>query len=1156
MRIIIMIFLLTFVRPVADLLGQLRINELLAMNSFGAVNPVTGEPNDWIEIYNSSSLAVNLIGYFISDDPDNPVKWKFPSGIQIPAYGYLLVYADGTDQTGEKLHANFKLDATGEYILLYSAVNGMIDSIAFPRMYANISYGLLKNGQMAFFNKPTPGKANDEASSYQMAGNVYFDPPGGIYPTGTTVSLTGEPGGTIRYTTDGSEPEYSDMVYTNSIHVLNNKVIRARMWMDGMEPGETSTSSYLVHDPYSMPVVSLSTDPVNLWDDQMGIHVIGKNGISGYCSDSPRNWNQDWERPVSMEYFDRDGEFQLQMNGGIKIHGGCSRQASLKSFGIFARSEYGSSSMKYPFFREKDVDEFKGLILRNAGNDNQYTFIRDAVIQATVSPVMDIDFQAYEPVQVYLNGEYWGMLNMREKVNEHWVTSNYGIPAENLDFLKNFYEEFAGSKDSFVELMDFMYQNSLAVESNYDQVALQLDVNSYMDYLITEMFFANRDWPGNNQKYWRDRVNGTKWRFILFDMEFSMGLYDFDPGIDMFEFSTLEGGTEWPNPDYATLPIRKLLENQGFREKFIQKYMMYLNTALSSENVIRVIDSLYYNVYDEMPDHIARWHLIPSMGTWDARVDELRQFALQRPGHVRNNMRNFFSLGSEVDFQIAPTGNTGEVVANGVRVPREGMEGTYLAGMDLELNFVASPGYKLKHWEVTSSQSTNAILFPRHSLWRYNDSGVYPGDGWKEASYDDSAWPSGQGELGYGDGDEATILGFGTDDQNKYITSYFRTTLEIGDISLLDQYTIRMMRDDGAVVYINGAEAFRDNMPAGSVLPETVSVTFAGGEDEYTYFEYSVDKNLFQQGTNTIAVEIHQNSPTSSDISFDLEIAAGGESGEGTRVLEGNPLILNSGTDISVRAVTETVVLDLDLYINEIMASNLGAFLDEYGNDADWIEIYNAGTTDVDMAGLYFTDSLDIPAKWRIPSGYPSMTTVKASDYLVFFADGNPLLGPLHLDFKLSATGEKVGLSYMSGANSVWIDTIPYMTQLTNISLGRYPDGAPNIVSMGYYTPGYSNVNTSVLSLPKLSFEISLYPNPVSDDLNVRVRTISGMAPDEIAVHLFDITGRKIMEHRIPGWGGEFNESLDVSQLSDGVYVMVIETESGTHSVKFIKAAR
>jgi hypothetical protein len=241
MRIFIMIFLLTFVRPGAELLAQLRINELLAMNSFGAVNPVTGQPNDWIEIYNSSSLAVSLIGYFISDDPDNPAKWKFPSGIQIPAYGYLLVYADGTDQTGEKLHANFKLDATGEYILLYSAVNGMIDSIAFPRMYANISYGLLENGQMAFFNKPTPGKVNDEASSYQMAGKVHFDPPGGIYPTGTTVSLTGEPGGTIRYTTDGSEPEYSDIVYTNSIHVLTNKVIRARMWMDGLEPGETTS---------------------------------------------------------------------------------------------------------------------------------------------------------------------------------------------------------------------------------------------------------------------------------------------------------------------------------------------------------------------------------------------------------------------------------------------------------------------------------------------------------------------------------------------------------------------------------------------------------------------------------------------------------------------------------------------------------------------------------------------------------------------------------------------------------------------------------------------------------------------------------------------------------------------------------------------------
>ncbi len=220
----------------------------------------------------------------------------------------------------------------------------------------------------------------------------------------------------------------------------------------------------------------------------------------------------------------------------------------MKSLGIFARSEYGQSIMNYPFFREKELDEFKGLILRNGGNDFQYSFIRDAVIQATVHPAMDLDYQAYEPVHVYLNGEYWGIHNLREKVNEHWITSNYGIPAENLDFIKNDWEVFAGTRDAWDELTRYLENNHLVLGAPYSVVESQLDINSYQDYLITQLFIANRDWPGNNQKYWRDHVTGSKWRYILFDLEFSFGIYDFNPALDMFTFATNAIGNDWPNP--------------------------------------------------------------------------------------------------------------------------------------------------------------------------------------------------------------------------------------------------------------------------------------------------------------------------------------------------------------------------------------------------------------------------------------------------------------------------------------------------------------------------------------------------------------------------------------------------------------------------------
>jgi hypothetical protein len=1159
MRTILFILIFLAFRPAAGLFGQLHITEVMALNTSGAVNPLLGEPGDWIEIYNASASRIDVGSYYLSDDPGVPYKWNFPRQTSLPPGDFLLVWADGTNDIMHGNHTSFKLNVAGESLFLHAGSGELVDSMTYPRMYEDVSFGVDGNGKRVYFGTPTPGTQNNTASGYQVAGKVRFLPPAGIYSTGLQVELrSGEPQGTVRYTLDGSPPGLSDPLYTGPIPVNGNTVIRARKWVEGFEPGEPATSSYIISNGLTLPVISLTTDPFNLWDDQAGIYVTGTNGIPGYCSDQPRNWNQDWERPMSLEYFDTEGGRQLQIDGGVKIHGGCSRQAPMKSLGFFARSQYGRNSMDYRFFREKNVDSFKGLILRNAGNDYWYSFIRDAVIQATVTPVMDLDGQAYEPVQVFLNGEYWGIHNLREKVNEHWVTSNYGIPAENLDFIKNQNEVFAGSMVAFNQLTRFLEQHSLAEDANYQVVADQIDIGSYINYLITQMYFANRDWPGNNQKYWRDRVNGTKWRWILFDMEFSMGLYEFNPAIDMFSFSTADDVYEWPNPVWATLPIRRLLENDGFRKLFLQKYMMHLNTTFQPERVIRVIDSIQHGIYDLFPDQIQRWGQVSSMAAWEGQVEELRRFATQRPGFVWQNMRNFFSLGSNVSLHIDSLDHTGGISLNGVRVPREGFDGKYVSGFDLLLEFHPAPGYSHDHWEVTSYGSTDTTLLKRNSAWRYNDTGVYPGDSWKEESYNDSAWPAGTGELGYGDGNEATVLDFGPDDQNKHITYYFRTTVEIGDTSGFDFYRIRIMRDDGAVVYVNGTELLRDNLPAGEILPGTVALDFVGDQDESTYFDYPVDHHPFKPGTNTIAVEIHQNSPTSSDISFDLELAAGSVSQGNTMVYEENPLSLRVEHGISIRAVSGIFEMEQEpeLFINEIMASNQGAFYDEYGNDGDWIEIYNAGDSDMDMAGLFLTDNLDEPGKWLIPSGDPEATTITAGGYLVFFADENPLLGPMHLDFRLSADGEEAGLSYRSGEATIWIDSVRFGTQRTNISLGRFPDGNHQWIAMANYTPGSSNIYTAIPVQQGQAQEITLYPNPVLDHLNVRISIPDGTPPDEISLYVCDLTGRRFLHHHARFPGNDFSESMDLSSLPDGVYLLVVETRSGILTGKFFKSSR
>ncbi len=964
--------------------AQLLFSEVMAVNSTGAFNPVIEEPGDWIEIYNGTPYTLDLSDYYLSDDVDDPLKWRFPDKTYIIPGTYHLVWADGTNDTIDGSHTNFKLAVTGESLFIHKSTGELYDSLSFPRMYENISFGSSQDGSGVYFGVPTPGERNDSGSGFLVAGGVTFDPPSALYSSPIQVSLIPEHAGTIRYSLDGSPPDLSDPIYSSPFTVTENTVVRARLWMDGFAPGDIATSSYIIGNGFTLPVVSLVTDPTHLWDDMNGIYVEGTNGIPGYCSEDPKNWNQDWERPLSLEYFNLQGTRQLQQDGGTKIHGGCSRQNPMKSLAFFARSRYGNNNINYPFFSKKEADNFKGLILRNSGNDFQYSFFRDAMIQAVASPGMDVDGQAYEPVQVLLNGEYWGIHNLREKVNEHWVTSNYGIPVENLDFIKNRNEVFAGSYDGYDSLQNYLMNNSLTSNENFQVVADWIDIGSYTNYLCMHLFFANRDWPGNNQKYWRDRLNGTKWRWILFDLDFTMGIYDFDPSIDMFTFSTASDSDEWPNPAWSTLLIRRLLENNGFRDRFIQQYLMHLNTTLSGERVNHVIDSFYYRLADIFPAHIERWNRPPSMDEWDFWVDQLRQFATQRPDLVRQNMRNFFSLENDIHLEIEPQDSSGHIMANGVSIPPDGMRGVYSAGVELNLEFHTTPGYRFKQWEVIKVNSGDTALYEGSSL------SFHPTEG----------------------------------------------------------------------------------------------------------------------------------------------------------------IIVRTSTEVSNEG------LDVDLYINEFMASNQGAFLDEFGEDADWIEIYNAGEMDVDLGGFYMTDELEEPTKWMIPFGYQEATTIKTHDFLVLFADGNVLQGPLHLDFKLNSGGESIGLTAMSGSNIIWIDSIRFGPQVTDISLGRFPDGGSEWMAMQSYTPKNSNLVTLIPDKPVWETELNVFPNPATVRLNIKLQYHRDGTAGQANVVLHDLTGRRAWQGIIEGWNNIYTGSIDISGLPAGVYILSVDVGTDRISKKIIKTQK
>lgn len=1155
-RVFAIVIVLLFVAGSEQLKGQLLISEIMAVNSSGEINPVSGEPDDWMEIFNGTDKTLDLSSYFLSDDPDNPLKWKFPAGAFLPPGEYHLIWADGTDHSATESHANFRLGVSGETLSLHSASGVLVDSITFPAMHEDISFGVSADGSRVFFKQATPGSTNDGGSGFLFSGKVSMDPPSAIYNQAMEVALLPESSGTMRYTLDGSTPDIMDPVYSTPLKLPGNSVIRARLWQEGFEPGPVATSSFLLNEGFNFPVVSLSTDPEHFFDDSTGIYVQGTNGIPGFCVDIPANWNQEWERPLSFEYFDLTGDRQFQYDGGTKIHGGCSRAEPMKSLAFFTRSKYGSSQIDYPFFSMKEVDSFKGLILRNWGNDLYYTMFRDAMMQGIVANRMNLDYQAYQAVQLFLNGEFWGTYNLREKVNEHWITSNYNISADEIDFIEGTDGVFTGSREGFDSLYSFLEQNSLVTDENYQWVAEQMDLDSYIDYMITHMFFANQDWPGNNLKYWRERTPGSKWRWILFDMDQAMSIYKFNPSLNMFTYTTsVDPEITWPNPAWSTLIIRRLFENEAFRDEFIRTYLIHMNTTLRQERILQFIDTFHDMLYEHIPPMIERWERPRSMDFWERRINKMREYASMRHGYVNRNMRNFFGLREAIYFQIEPSEGNCVVMANNIPIPEEGTRGEYMAGIGLDLDCRVSPGYRFSHWEVISTHTEGEVLLPAGADWRYYDMSSDPGPNWQWASYDDSAWKIGPGILGYGDNGESTILDFGGDPQNKRSATYFRSFITIENRDQYQWIKVKVLRDDGIFIYLNGHELIRDNMPGGLIRPSSLAVEEIEGDDDNTYQEFLLDPQVFNEGVNFLAVEIHKFNVGSANLGFDMEVIGTAIMPGDTAVYGATSLSLKPEEGIIVKAIIEKVEENLieDLYINEFMASNKGAVLTLTGEDVDWLEIYNAGEKEVDLSGYYLTDDRDDPAKWQIPENESELTTIGAGDYILFSADGDPDKGPLHTSFKLSAKGEFIGLSTLSGSIVNWIDSLSFGGQSTNISLGRYPDGSSNWVTMGIYTPGSSNEETNIPPAA-LNTRFDIFPNPFTDRLNFRLIDHTGDNTKELTLYLFDITGRKVYEHIVTGWGGDYSGSMDIPNLQEGIYFLVLESGNTRFSRKVIKS--
>ena len=649
------------------------------------------------------------------------------------------------------LHTNFKISKEGEPIYLFAPDSVLVDSTRAIAIEEDYSYGRFPDGDSLFscFKKPTPGEENIDPVEIVSDDSVFFSAPSGLYIQHFKLGMkTSNSHGVIRYTTDGSVPTSESAVYSDSLSISGDTVIRAAFFADSVARYPVTTRTYYFSSPNGLPVISISSDPKNFFDWEEGIFEMGPNAGSTNPYFGANFW-QDWEKPVNIEYFDKEGLLQLNQNAGIKVFGNWSRANAQKSVALFARKEYGNGSFKYPFFHDRKNSSFESVILRNSGNDWGNAFMRDG-LNSEIARGMDLERMAYQPTVVYLNGQYWGILNMREKINENYFEENYGVDEASLNLLENESSVIYGKRTDYSKLLTLLNSKTNLTAASYQKIYELVDVDCFVDYELFQIFLSNSDWPGNNIKFWNTTDGRFKWRWILFDTDASYDLWGATG--NTMAYATNPNGPGWPNPPWSTLLLRKLLANNDFRNQFVNRFMDCMNTNLTGSSMISTIDSIQNLLDPEIQHHLSRWSL--SYDYWKSEVQRIRNFMANRGGLMRTYMKSYFNFNMYHQLTLTLSDHqAGRVKLNTVVPGSYPFKGYYFGEVPITLKAVPNAGYRFVRWEgaststdisiqvnVTSDMKLNAVFEPVDKAdyqmvineINYKSGDTYDADDWVE----------------------------------------------------------------------------------------------------------------------------------------------------------------------------------------------------------------------------------------------------------------------------------------------------------------------------------------------------------------------------------------------------------------------------------------
>ena len=745
--------------PAAAFSADLQLNEVVSSNN-ATIADENGDYSDWIELHNTGTSAVDLTGWGLTDAPATPFKWVFPARSIAPG-GYLLVWASSKNRanpTGE-LHTNFAVSASGESLALTEPSGTTIDLIAVPSLPANISYGR-KPGQgdsLFYFEAPTPNAANSTSGYPDLATPPTFSQPGGFYTTSFSLGINAQPGWTIYYTMDGSDPDPSrvgpgaqpyrvSQVYGSPIPVASRTgqanvfsqirtvtyppigkyvfplwqapageifkatIVRAAAY----DPitgrlSKSVTRTYFVdpniHGRYgNLQIISLVSDYNNLFADATGIYVPGTTHGGDFYK---QNFFQGWVKPASVELFESDGTPGFNGVYEMSNQGDTSPGNPQKALNIIARAELGPEMINYPLFADAEstankLTVFKRFILRSWGSDlGMPAFFGDAY-QQQLAATADQETEAYRPVIAFINGEYWGLHEIREHDKNSWYhQARTGINRDDpgfdlLDGSGATVDE--GDAVHWNETMAYINTHDPANDTNYDYITTRIDVANFAEYMVHCCLTGKRDWPDSNEAKWRPRTPDGKWRWTQFDMDQGLEVGALDR--DMLAQVLVGNGTYGPHP-----LLLQLMKNARFKALFIDTYADWLNSrALSSVELSR-FDAMKAKLDPFVAEYDFRW---PNIHKW-SEIGTARDILVHRNQARRTQLRNTFTLGGDRAVTLQADATQGVIRCNrlvvdaktpGVSAQIYPWSGSYFHNEPITLEALPRDGYKFTGWHV------------------------------------------------------------------------------------------------------------------------------------------------------------------------------------------------------------------------------------------------------------------------------------------------------------------------------------------------------------------------------------------------------------------------------------------------------------------------